>query len=71
MDVHGKKCLLLCIHSAMNSDVYCMTLSQLGSKNPFIISCQRDIASYQISHPIGPVTREFLCGNLIIDGFLI
>lgn len=48
-----------------------MTLNPLGSKNPFIMMCQWDTASYQIYHPIGPVMGDFLCGNLIIDGFLI
>lgn len=48
-----------------------MMLDPLDSKNPFITICQRDAASYQISYPIGPVMGDFLCGNHIIDGFLI
>lgn len=31
----------------------------LGSRNPFIMLRQRDAASYQISHPIGPVLGDF------------
>lgn len=48
-----------------------MTPNLLGSKSPFIMLCWREAASYPISHPIGPVMGDLLCGNLIIDGFLI
>lgn len=48
-----------------------VTQNLLGSKISFIMLCQWDAASYQISHPIGPVLGDFLRGNLIIDGFLI